>query len=170
MVPEDFQDTFRPARGIKGIVDVEPRNHGKSTRMTFAYPLWRALFRKSQFIIVIGASDTDAQSQIENIRTAIEDNERIIEDFGFMAGSPWNKGMLRFRTGVTVLARGKGSSLRGRRNRQYRPDLVILDDMLKDEEDPHFSRDGQILLGRRYADKVLEMTGMSDDEKQETIL
>lgn len=134
MVPEDFQDTFRPARGIKGIVDVEPRNHGKSTRMTFAYPLWRALFRKSQFIIVIGASDTDAQGQIENIRTAIEDNERIIEDFGFMAGSPWNKGMLRFRTGVTVLARGKGGSLRGRRNRQYRPDLVILDDMLKDEE------------------------------------
>ena len=134
MVPEDFQDTFRTAKDIKGIVDVEPRNHGKSTRMTFAYPLWRALFRKSQFIIVIGSSDTDAQGQIENIRNAIENNDRIIEDFGFMEGSPWNKGMLRFRTGVTVLARGKGGSLRGRRNKQYRPDLVILDDMLKDDE------------------------------------
>ena len=142
MAPEDFQDTFRPEKGIKGIVDVEPRNHGKSTRMTFAYPLWRALFRKSQFIIVIGSSDTDAQGQIENIRNAIENNDRIIEDFGFMAGSPWNKGMLRFKTGVTVLARGKGGSLRGRRNRQYRPDLVILDDMLKDEEaDSSTSRD-----------------------------
>lgn len=45
--------------------------------------------------------------------------------------------------------------------------------MLKDEADPHFSRDGQVLLGRRYADKVLAMTGMSDNsenEKQETIL
>ena len=60
MVPEDFQDTFRPEKGIKGIVDVEPRNHGKSTRMTFAYPLWRALFRKSQFIIVIGSSSWQA--------------------------------------------------------------------------------------------------------------
>ena len=29
--------------------------------------------------------------------------------------------------------------------------------MLKDESDPHFSRDGQILLGKRYAHKVLEM-------------
>ena len=28
--------------------------------------------------------------------------------------------------------------------------------MLKDETDPHFSRDGQILLGERYADKILE--------------
>ena len=31
--------------------------------------------------------------------------------------------------------------------------------MLKDVSDPHFSRDGQLLLGRRYASKVLEMTG-----------
>lgn len=30
--------------------------------------------------------------------------------------------------------------------------------MLKDVSDPHFSRDGQLLLGRRYASKVLEMT------------
>lgn len=29
--------------------------------------------------------------------------------------------------------------------------------MLKDVSDPHFSRDGQLLLGRRYASKVLEM-------------
>lgn len=29
--------------------------------------------------------------------------------------------------------------------------------MLKDETDPHFNRDAQILLGQRYADKVLEM-------------
>lgn len=30
---------------------------------------------------------------------------------------------------------------------------------LKDASDPHFSRDGQMLLGRRYAEKVLEVTG-----------
>ena len=29
--------------------------------------------------------------------------------------------------------------------------------MLKDETDPHFGREGQILLGERYADKVLKM-------------
>ena len=28
---------------------------------------------------------------------------------------------------------------------------------LKDEKDPHFSRDGQILLGTRYAEKMHEM-------------
>ena len=29
--------------------------------------------------------------------------------------------------------------------------------MLKDEKDPHFSREGQILLGERYADKILKI-------------
>jgi hypothetical protein len=29
--------------------------------------------------------------------------------------------------------------------------------MLKDETDPHFSREGQILLGERYAEKVMKM-------------
>lgn len=31
--------------------------------------------------------------------------------------------------------------------------------MLRGESDPHFSRDGQLLMGKRYAEKVLEMTG-----------
>lgn len=30
-------------------------------------------------------------------------------------------------------------------------------DMLKDESDPHFGREGQLLIGERYADKVLKM-------------
>lgn len=30
---------------------------------------------------------------------------------------------------------------------------------LKDESDPHFSRDGQLLLGKRYAEKILELNG-----------
>lgn len=30
-------------------------------------------------------------------------------------------------------------------------------DMLKDESDPHFGREGQLLIGERYADKVLSM-------------
>lgn len=34
--------------------------------------------------------------------------------------------------------------------------------MLKDETDPHFSRDGQILLGERYAEKVLEICSKED--------
>lgn len=30
-------------------------------------------------------------------------------------------------------------------------------DMMRDEEDPHFGRDGQILLGERYAEKIMKL-------------
>ena len=134
LVPGKYQDYFKPAKDIKGIVDVEPRQHGKSTRMTFAYPLWCLLFHKANFILIIGASDDDAQLQMDNIRFALEENDRILADFGLRKGSPWNKGFLRLADGPTVMAKGKGGSLRGRRNKQYRPDLIIVDDTMKDDE------------------------------------
>ena len=39
------------------------------------------LFKKSNFIVIIGAGKDDAQMQMSNIRAALEDNERILEDF-----------------------------------------------------------------------------------------
>jgi len=134
LVPEDFRGTFRPAKNLRGIVDVEPRQHGKSTRMTFAYPLWCMLFKKANFILIIGASKDDAEAQMSNIREAIENNDRILDDFGSLASTPWNKSFLTLTNGTAVMAKGKGGSLRGRRNKQYRPDLIIVDDTLKDEE------------------------------------
>lgn len=142
IVPHDFRDTFKATKGIKGIVDVEPRQHGKSTRMTFAFPLWCLLFRKAHFILIIGASKDDAELQMDNIRQAVENNDRILEDFGLLVGSPWNKGFLKLSNGSAVMAKGKGGSLRGRRNQQYRPDLIIVDDTLKDDEsDSSVARD-----------------------------
>ena len=138
MVPGKFRDTFRPAKDIDGIVDVEPREHGKSTRMTFAFPLWCLLFKKSHFIVIIGAGKDDAEMQMSNIRAALEDNERILEDFPAQHwqgnGRTWNKSMLELANGTAVVARGKGGSMRGIRNRQYRPDLIIVDDTFKDQE------------------------------------
>lgn len=134
IVPEDFQSTFRAAKNLRGIIDVEPRGHGKSTRMTFAFPLWQLLFKKAKFIIIVGASSDDAQLQMENIRLAIEENDRIIDDFGNLQGTTWNKKLLSLSNGTAVTARGKGGSLRGLRKKQYRPDLVIVDDTFKDNE------------------------------------
>lgn len=134
LTPVKFQKYFKPAKNIRGIVDVEPRQHGKSTRMTFAYPLWCLLFCKAQFVLIVGASDDDARQQMDNIKYALEENQKILDDFGSRRGSPWNTGSLRLSDGPQIMAKGKGGSLRGRRNQQYRPDLIIIDDTLKDEE------------------------------------
>lgn len=138
LVPKAFRGTFRPRKGIRGIVDVEPRQHGKSTRMTFAYPLWCLLFKKVWFVIIIGASRDDAEGQMDNIKFALETNERILADFPPQtpegSGRTWSKSHLQLANGTAVLARGKGGSMRGLRHKQHRPDLVIVDDTFKDQE------------------------------------
>lgn len=134
LVPQEFQATFKPRKELRGIIDVEPRGHGKSTRMTFAFPLWQLLFKKSKFIIIIGASKDDAILQLENTRFALEENDKIIDDFGLLQGSTWNKQFLSLNNGTAIVARGKGGSLRGLRKRQNRPDLIIVDDTFKDNE------------------------------------
>lgn len=134
LVPKDFQKTFNPKKNLRGIIDVEPRGHGKSTIMTFAFPLWQLLFKKSKFIIIIGASSDDAILQLENTRLALEENDKIIEDFGELKGKTWNKKYLSLTNGTAIVARGKGGSLRGLRKKQFRPDLVIVDDTFKDNE------------------------------------
>lgn len=134
MLPIDFRVTVRTMDKIKLLLDVEPRGHGKSTRWTFAFVLWSALFKKYMFPLVIGANKDEAALHIDNIRQAIESNDRIYEDFGPMAGSPWNKRELNLINGVRIMAQGKGGSLRGRRNKQFRPDLVLIDDLFTDKE------------------------------------
>jgi predicted phage terminase large subunit-like protein len=138
MVPGKFRDSFRPAKDIDGIVDVEPRGHGKSTRMTFAFPLWCLLYKKANFIVIIGASKEDAELQMSNIKLALEENEKILEDFTPQhrqgSGKTWNKSFLALENGTAVVAKGKGGSLRGIRNKEHRPDLIIVDDTFKDKE------------------------------------
>ena len=38
-----FHKYVRATENLRGIIDMEPRDHGKSVRMTLAYPLWCAL-------------------------------------------------------------------------------------------------------------------------------
>ncbi len=131
---EDFKKYLIPTKTLRGIFDIEPREHGKSVRLTFAYPLWCALFRKRRFIVLFGATDTDAKSFLENIKNELEDNELILEDFGEMQGKQWGANQITLSNDTAIAAKGRGSTTRGMRYHEHRPDLVILDDIIKDEE------------------------------------
>jgi len=133
-VKEKYWKYFRPIKKISGMVDVEPREHGKTVRGSFAKPLWRLLFKKNRNILLIGSTAETASENIVNIKSELEDNERLIEDFGDMKGrGKWTDTRLELENGTCVQSKGAGAAMRGIRFRQYRPDLVILDDIMKDD-------------------------------------
>ncbi|WP_297456153.1 phage terminase large subunit [Persephonella sp.] len=128
-----YHNLLKPVHKLEGLVDVEPREHAKSTRMSLAYPLWRVLTGKSKFILLMSASQEMANLFLENIKAELEENEKLINDFGEQQGDKWKSDFITLKNGSAIASKGAGASMRGIRYRQHRPDLVIADDIMKDD-------------------------------------
>lgn len=133
-IHEKYWDTLIPTQKIAGAIFCEPREHGKTVRWSFAYPLWRALTGQSKYLLLIGASGPMAKDNLINIKRELEENEKLMADFGDQIGTTWRDDRIELKCGVCLQAKGTGMSMRGTRYRQYRPDTIILDDLLKDKE------------------------------------
>lgn len=123
----------------KGLIEAFglPREHGKSTINSFLFPLYSTLYNKSQFTLIISATEQIALPFLDMIKDELENNQLLIEDYGIYKGNRWNNNeiWIRGRGGLDacIMIRGIDGSLRGIHFKQYRPQLVLLDDLLKDD-------------------------------------
>ncbi len=134
----------------KGLIEAFglPREHGKSTINSFLFPLYSTLYNKSQFTLIISATEQIALPFLDMIKDELETNQLLKEDFGIEAGSRWNNNeiWIRSRNGIDscIMIRGIDGSLRGIHYKQYRPTLVLLDDLLKDDTAKSESKRDQV--------------------------
>lgn len=107
-----------------------PRGAAKSTWSTFAYPLWAALHGIEPYIILTSDTGDQAHKYLDSIRTELESNESIANDYPhlFGTGPVWRQDRIRLNNGVQIEAIGTGTKLRGRKSRQHRPSLILVDD------------------------------------------
>lgn len=113
-----------------------PRGHAKSTHMDIFVPLWLMFQAKRliNFMVVVGKSEDSAIRLLGDIQAELENNQRIIADFGEQrASSSWQEGEFKAANGVKFLACGRGQSPRGLRDRESRPDYIVIDDLDDDE-------------------------------------
>ena len=110
-----------------------PRDHAKSTIISFGYSLHQVVNGLRSFIAII--SDTKIQAELitRSIKLEIEENPRIKADYGDLRGVLWKDDEFISGNNVLVLARGRGQKIRGVKHRQHRLDLVILDDIENDK-------------------------------------
>lgn len=111
-----------------------PRGHAKSTVMTLKNVLHAALYGYKQYILLISDTETQAAGFLESIKYELEANPRILRDFGEQVGKKtWKTSSILLNNGCRIDAVGTGQKLRGRRNYQRRPDLILCDDIENDE-------------------------------------
>ena len=113
-----------------------PRGHAKSTHFDIFMPLWLMFQPKRliNFMVIVGKSEDSAIRLLGDIQAELEHNQRIIADFGRQRGSAsWQDGEFKAANGVKFLACGRGQSPRGLRDRESRPDYIVIDDLDDDE-------------------------------------
>ena len=110
-----------------------PRGHAKSTNLTFKGTMHSTLYGYKHYPIIISDSSEQAEGFLDNIRVEFEENTAILEDFGQLAGSVWRSNVLVTKSSIKIEAIGSGKKIRGRKHRNWRPDLIILDDVENDE-------------------------------------
>ena len=125
---------FMEERGevVTPAVVAAPREFAKSTVCSFGYVLQQICYGKRNFII-IGSDTEDLASDLTGyLYMELLYNERLHQDFGELVKA--NKPVDDFvtRNNIRVKARGRGQRLRGLKHRQWRPDLIILDDLEND--------------------------------------
>lgn len=133
-------------RGSKLAV-IAPRESAKTTWVSLAYVLRCAVEGREPYILLLSDSEDQAEQYLAAIRGELEDvalEATADEPAGDLnpiaptlatiypdacgAGPEWRKDHLRLRNGVLIESLGRGSKIRGRKNRQHRPTLIVIDD------------------------------------------
>lgn len=110
-----------------------PRGHAKSTTITFKDSLHAIVYGYKHYILILSDSSEQAEVFLGDLRGELEDNDAIRADFGDLKGDRfWTNAGFLTSTGIKVEGIGSGKKIRGRRHKQWRPDLIVLDDIEND--------------------------------------
>lgn len=110
-----------------------PRGHAKSTTLTFKGSIHAVLYEYKHYIIILSDTGDQAESFLDAIRSELDENAMVIEDFGELEGRVWKSDVLLTSSNIKIEAIGSGKKIRGRKHKNWRPDLLILDDIENDE-------------------------------------
>lgn len=118
--------------GVKRAIEA-PRGHAKSTNFTFKDTLHAAVYGYKHYPIILSDSTEQAEGFLADIKNELEENTLLKEDFGNLQGKIWKTSVILLSNGTKIEAIGSGKKIRGRRHKNWRPDLLVLDDIENDE-------------------------------------
>lgn len=113
-----------------------PRGHAKSTIVAFFYAVWSICYSKENYLLLVSATERQAKDRLADIMSALENNEQLMEDFPEVCRVgqgldkyKWTQQEIETKNDIKVEALGSDQESRGFKYKQYRPTLIILDDI-----------------------------------------
>ncbi len=134
-----------------------PRGHAKSTTITFKDSIHAIVYQYKHYILILSDSSEQAEVFLGDLKSELEDNAYIKEDFGDLKGDKfWTCSGFLTSTNIKVEGIGSGKKIRGRRHKQWRPDLILLDDI---ENDTNINTPDQRRKLANWFDKAVSSAG-----------
>jgi len=131
--PEFHRELYELYKSNHQLAIAAPRGHAKSTTTDLIYALWVLLNGYRKFVIICSSSEDTAMRFLRTLKDELEVNDRLRWMYGEQRSDKWTGSEIKLANGAVVLARGRGSQMRGLKEGSQRPDLIILDD-IEDEE------------------------------------
>ncbi len=107
---------------------IAPRDSAKSTWLSLAYPLYCAVTGRQRYIVLVADTMEQARRYLGAIKRELEQNAALLGDRAAGRGAAWKVNRILLANGVEIEALGTGQNIRGRKNLQTRPTLVVVDD------------------------------------------
>lgn len=117
---------------LNRIAIVAPRGFSKSTITDLVYLAWVIVHTKAHFILLTSDTYSQAVLFLDAVKAEFESNEKLKAHYGDLTSTNWSESEI-IVNGIMIKALGAGQKVRGLKFREYRPDLVIIDDLENDE-------------------------------------
>jgi len=136
---------------------VVSRGTGKSAFGTLGPSCWVAAYKHKTYVLICSDIGSTAEKFIKDIKDNMIDNEYIESAFGKMLDDKnrdfiCNSTQLEFTNRTFIEAISSSSPMRGRKYRNTRPDLIILDDY--QSEDDVRTEEARTKKWKKYSDDV----------------
>lgn len=109
------------------------RGSAKSTIVTLSNPIWSIVGKpQKKFVLIVSQTQQQARFHLSNIKEELEQNTLLTHDFNIHIDheDEWRYDSLVLSSyGARIHSVSIGESMRGLREKQYRPDLIICDDI-----------------------------------------
>lgn len=113
------------------------RGSAKSTMATLALPIWEMVGKhKQKYTLVVSLTQGPAKQILTNIKDELASNELLTRDYGPFSevANEWRADSIVIpQYGARISAISQSERIRGLRHHQFRPGLVIIDDV-EDQE------------------------------------
>lgn len=121
----------------KQVAIAAPRNHAKSTSITFSWLLAAVLFRQYRYVMLVSDTESQAVLFLGDIKQELLENEDLIELFGVSKFIKYSETdiIVQMEDGhqFRIIAKGSEQQVRGRKWNNLRPDLIVCDDLENDD-------------------------------------